>query len=310
MAEKKRIQIGVFFIVLSTILFLLPLSIKAVDKTAKISFGTAEEKDGAYKIPLLISENEGIMGYYITVNIQSETAVIKGAERGSLSEKGVFDYNILDGSNAADILWAGTDEVSKNGILAYVLIADEANFQKECELSVSCLQSDTFDGNYQEVRLDGAVASIQQEKEHQEVVVKEKEDGQVSAHTGSGERGYQAADSIEIKKENGQTNRDKGEEHTSDSDDTGVKTEKDSEKPSINENGAKASESSEATEETEGLDLYATGDKELDSTVIWVDEKIGQAKDKPKENNFYWIVIVIAGIGALAFFTLKYRKRR
>lgn len=335
MTNKNHFQAGICFIALFLALLLLPLRI-AAEETAKIRFDTAEEEDGICKIPLVITENKGIMGYYVTISIQSETAVIKGAKRGGLTEKGVFDYKISDSGDAVDLLWAGTDEAAEDGILAYVMVADEEQFQKECKLSVSYSQPDTFDGTYQDVYLDCIEANLKQEKGAKAPTVTEgteqsgkesdsggaKQSGKESDSDGAKQFGKESdldgkkqknekkegvwtEPGADDDKESSQTEADSSTGAKSGLGDSGARAEEDTGKAQMDQGSMDSSEGGGRSTESESD--YKTGDGELDSKAILISEKI--EKDTEEGQHFYEKMGFLVSVGLLVLLTVCLMRR-
>lgn len=105
-------------------------------------------------IPVMISGNEGIMGFQLNIAYDERSLVPVSVINKGLTN-GILDYNIrkADVSNF-DVLWSGTDEIRGDGILFDVVFkVSEYAKNGTTKIDISYLQEDTFDGSYQDVKL-------------------------------------------------------------------------------------------------------------------------------------------------------------
>ncbi len=108
-------------------------------------------------IPVYLSNNQGIMGFVMSVSYDTDILTPVSVEAGALIPSGTtFDNNAdISTSNTFDILWAGTDNVTEDGCL-YNLnfkVADDAE-AGNTNIQLSYSQSDTFNVDYEDVVLN------------------------------------------------------------------------------------------------------------------------------------------------------------
>ncbi len=304
------------FILFILLVLSLPLPVRAAQETAQVRLGELlEEEENLYKIPLCITGNQGIMGYYITVRRTSGTACIRGVERGSLTEKGVFDFNVSKEQDTVDILWAGTNEATGDGEIAYIVLSDPSGFRQEYGLTINYSQADTFDEEYQDVKLECYSATIKSEKagEVPEIISQTRETKQNTQTNSAGnEQVYeepfgnvnhgalQRQEQIDTQKET--TGKIVSQEPGG-----GTDSLKDAQEGSYAE--SETIREDKAVRETEKVGQnslvsseYKTGDDEIDSKSINIEEKIRKGKtfrEDTHEGMSGIIILTFAGIFAL-----------
>lgn len=105
-------------------------------------------------IPVKIKNNNGIMGFKITVEYPVDKLDIKSVSRGEITAKGNFNTNFGINDGKFDVLWNNTDDVSGDGTL-FVLSAQAATeISKDTAIKLSFSQPDTFNVKYEDVALD------------------------------------------------------------------------------------------------------------------------------------------------------------
>lgn len=135
--------------------FLFLISISPMAASAKAAATVSAEaiaaSEGNIIIPVNISSETELMGFKITVEY-SEPVKIKTVSRGSVTSKGNFNTNfgVFDGN--FDIIWNNTSAVKADGTL-FALTVDTSRLTEDVEIRLSFSQPDTFDGEYNDVKL-------------------------------------------------------------------------------------------------------------------------------------------------------------
>lgn len=105
----------------------------------------------AWKIPVQIQDNPGIMGFRIHIEYPADKLAVLGIERGKVIEKGNFTDNVGQDQGNFDILWNGTAETKEDGVLFYVSAQLPEGMQDEFTLRLSYLKPDTFNEKWEDV---------------------------------------------------------------------------------------------------------------------------------------------------------------
>ena len=104
-------------------------------------------------VPLSIRGNPGLMGLKLIVQYDSSILQSKTVTRGTVTQSGMMNDSIGAGeSGTLLIVWSDTDAVKEDGTLA--VLTFKAVKQMDTTLTVSYSQSDTFDGDFNDVTLD------------------------------------------------------------------------------------------------------------------------------------------------------------
>ena len=157
MKRKSRKRIALFQVAVLLILSVSTNqnSVRAAEN-AKIY---AEDATGAQgeeiQIPVKISGNTGIMGFQISVNYDENYLTPVSTLCGDVLS-GVFDDNIsVSKDSFFDVLWSGTENSNKDGILFYLKFRIKETAPKgTTKIGLTYSQEDTFDEAYKDVVLD------------------------------------------------------------------------------------------------------------------------------------------------------------
>ena len=104
-------------------------------------------------IPVRIKNNNGIMGFRITVNYDSSVLTSPSVNRGSLVGDGMFNDSISDSVNGEfDVVWSGTQNVSGNGII--MSLSFSVLESKNTKIKLNFNQADTFNEAWEDVYLN------------------------------------------------------------------------------------------------------------------------------------------------------------
>lgn len=125
----------------------------AIVYAGKVQYGT----DGTIDVPVCIKNNPGIMGYKMTVTYDDQILEPVSASAGE-KYTGNFDDNIANSveqkKNNYQVLWTGTEDVTGIGTLFTAKFKVLSETSKETKLVITYSQNDTFNEQYQDVKLD------------------------------------------------------------------------------------------------------------------------------------------------------------
>lgn len=133
----------------------------AIAPTTQASIGASPisaSQASTISIPVVISDNPGIMGYRITVTYDPNIFTTPLANRGDLTQNGSFNTTI-DGAEYApgsfDVLWNTDANVTGDGSL-FIISLNVVNsvMPSSTAINLSYSQSDTFNEQYQGVLLN------------------------------------------------------------------------------------------------------------------------------------------------------------
>ena len=103
-------------------------------------------KDGSAKVYVRIRNNQGIMGFRIRIQYNSDELEVKKITQGGIMDHGIFQDSLGQKDGEADILWSSTEDMKKNGVLFSLLIQSKRKNLKETVIRLSYSQEDTFNG--------------------------------------------------------------------------------------------------------------------------------------------------------------------
>ena len=107
----------------------------------------------SFEIPVTLSNNPGIMGCMITIEVDETNLVIDSVENGELTEDGLFDHNLGLKVGTFDILWSHTEDISEDGVLFYLKGRVAQNAKQDISIPLSYSQPDTFNEEYEDVQI-------------------------------------------------------------------------------------------------------------------------------------------------------------
>ena len=150
--------------ILSLLLVIL-LSISMIPAHATgvvISADNCEAIPGStLSVPIYISNNSGIMGFKIVVNYNPDNLTPTSITYGNIlsgSMQDNIDGNMVNGS--INVFWAGTENMTDEGILFYVNFIVSKNASGNDRISLDYGQADTFNENYNDVSLACVAGNI------------------------------------------------------------------------------------------------------------------------------------------------------
>ncbi|MBR5619800.1 MAG: leucine-rich repeat protein, partial [Clostridia bacterium] len=107
---------------------------------------------GTVAVPISISGNTGIMGYVLNLSYDPE---VFSPSRPVFAWGDSGDYSVKATDGILQLIWSGSSETATNGLLvtAYFNVSTKAD-GKAYDIGISYEQDDTFNENYENVRLD------------------------------------------------------------------------------------------------------------------------------------------------------------
>ena len=150
-------------ILMATILFIsIAMSAVSAEAGASVFAENISLENEATFVPVMISDNPGIMGFKITVKYPSDLVEITNVTVGGVTAKGNFIHNCGKVDSQIDIIWFSSEQSVENGTL-FALTAKAKPLLKEKEsttIILSYSQEDTFNEKYEDVELDCRSFSI------------------------------------------------------------------------------------------------------------------------------------------------------
>lgn len=105
-------------------------------------------------IPIKIENNNGIMGFKMTVEYPADKLDVKSVSKGEITAKGNFNSNLGINDGRFDVLWNNVDEIKNDGILFVISAQAKTEIKKDTEIKLSFSQPDTFNEKYEDVTFD------------------------------------------------------------------------------------------------------------------------------------------------------------
>lgn len=126
------------------------VTVKAERNMLKLSSG--EE----IRIPFIIKDNTGLMGFGIEVFYPSQILTNPEVERGSVVSKGNFNSSISSQTDGHfNIIWNSSSDICENGELFTLIFTADDNAQPgEYKITLNYSRDDTFNEKWEEVILD------------------------------------------------------------------------------------------------------------------------------------------------------------
>lgn len=107
------------------------------------------------KVPVMIKDNAGIMGWKLTFDYDTDVLTPISVEYGEVISGGLQDNiegDIVPGS--INVYWAGSDNEYYNGIMFYINFAVNESAVGNTQIDISFSQADTFDTDFNDVYLN------------------------------------------------------------------------------------------------------------------------------------------------------------
>lgn len=109
--------------------------------------------DETVLIPVNIKDNNGIMGFKISVEYPSDIIEIISVSRGSITSSGNFNTNLGTTSGTLDVLWNNVEDITDDGTLFVIAAMAKKQIKDETVIRISFSQPDTFNESWEDVQL-------------------------------------------------------------------------------------------------------------------------------------------------------------
>lgn len=155
--EESYLQTGIRI----TFCFLIVLMLLSAVSASSVTGDDAELNAGEkVQIPIVITQNDGIMGFRITVEYPEDILLQPSVKSGSLTESGLLDSN-LTCEGHLEIVWCGVADAQGDGSL-FVLefTVAEGTEGKNGKLYFSYSQADTFNELWEDVQLEFSPVTV------------------------------------------------------------------------------------------------------------------------------------------------------
>lgn len=119
---------------------------------------TEEGKD--VLIPVKIKNNAGITGMHFVVEYDPEKVKVTNVTQGDIITQGVFDQNLNKKKGKFDIVWAGIENITEDGVLFNLYIRADKEFDGKTSIKLSYVQKDTYNEQFENVYLDCQIISV------------------------------------------------------------------------------------------------------------------------------------------------------
>jgi hypothetical protein len=107
------------------------------------------------KVPVMIRDNAGIMGWKLTFDYDTDVLTPLSVEYGEVISGGLQDNiegDMVPGS--INVYWAGSDNEYYNGVMFYINFAVNESAVGNTQIDISFSQEDTFDTDFNDVYLN------------------------------------------------------------------------------------------------------------------------------------------------------------
>lgn len=107
------------------------------------------------KVPVMIKDNTGIMGWKLTFDYDTDVLTPLSVEYGEVISGGLQDNiegDMVPGS--INVYWAGSDNEYYNGVMFYINFAVNESAVGNTKIDISFSQADTFDTDFNDVYLN------------------------------------------------------------------------------------------------------------------------------------------------------------
>lgn len=121
-----------------------------------IPTGIVAEKGQAVTIPVMISNNQGIMGYRLSFTYNASDLQIVSVSNGKEFYGNISD-SIGNEDGSFDVVWNSTENKTSNSTLLYLnfnVVSTIVNESVESQIQINYTSGDTFNENYEDVELN------------------------------------------------------------------------------------------------------------------------------------------------------------
>lgn len=107
------------------------------------------------QVPVTISENTGIMGFSIVVEVDENFLEPVSVERGTVLAEGLFENSIgtSESNSNFKVIWCGTENMTENGVIFTMIFNVPENADGNTKIKISYDKEDTFDQDWNDKKL-------------------------------------------------------------------------------------------------------------------------------------------------------------
>lgn len=134
------------------------LTVLAAEKPIVYSDEVYAALKESFTVPIKLKNNEGLMGFKITVKYPEAQIALKDISSGSLTKSGMFNTTVTDYysvKGSFDVIWSDTQNVSEDGTL-FMLTFETLGYADYGKYKIDLTYSadDTFNEKWKAVQLD------------------------------------------------------------------------------------------------------------------------------------------------------------
>lgn len=152
---KKLIAIVVCLAVLLSSVIVTNVFVYAENSATVYSENITASAGETVKVPVMIKDNAGIMGWKLTFDYDTDVLTPLSVEYGEVISGGLQDNiegDMVPGS--INVYWAGSDNEYYNGVMFYINFAVNESAVGNTKINISFSQADTFDTDFNDVYLN------------------------------------------------------------------------------------------------------------------------------------------------------------
>lgn len=105
----------------------------------------------AIDLPIMLKNNNGLMGIAILVDYDPEQLTLSGVRRGEITASGSFDSNNTLNNGECKIIWYDNSQTEATGSLAVLSFVLSENADAPVPVNITVLPQDTFNENWEDV---------------------------------------------------------------------------------------------------------------------------------------------------------------
>lgn len=152
---KKLVSVVVCLAVFISSVIVSNLFVYAENSATVYSEDITATADRTVKVPVMIKDNAGIMGWKLTFDYDTDVLTPLSVEYGEVISGGLQDN--IEGdmvSGSINVYWAGSDNEYYNGIMFYINFVVNESAVGNTQINISFSQADTFDTDFNDVYLN------------------------------------------------------------------------------------------------------------------------------------------------------------
>lgn len=153
-------------------------------------------------IPVKIDNNPGIMGFRVSVHYDSSVLKPLSARKGDVLDSGLLSDGVsIEESDQFDVIWTGTQDIKKDGILFYLNFAVLNNASPgKTVLHFTYSQPDTFNELWEDVQFEfQEITVIVRNDSHSTMEISQNGSSEFSAQDSSIIKQFKNVDDVVVK---------------------------------------------------------------------------------------------------------------